>query len=105
MLYFRNVSEDDYAFLKAREAHILEEVKRDLVYKEGFTLTELVSFGRDKPSFGYNSNKQILGIFFREGEKKIPVLRRLNVRLLSDIKRKGFFAMKDVLEENLEGIK
>ncbi len=102
---FRDVSEEDYAFLKAREPHILEEVKRDLIYKEWATPREIVAFNRNKPSFGYNSRRQLLGIFIKEGSLRRLILSREDFDLMSNIERKVFSALRNILEESLEGIR
>jgi len=102
---FEDVSEEDYAFLKARESHILEEVKRDLVYKEGALPKELLAFEKNKPSFGYNPRRQTLGIFLREGRLKRIIISREDVDLMTDFERKMFHALRSRLEENLEGVR
>jgi len=102
---FRNVSEEDYAFLKAREKEILEEVEMDLKYVEKVTPKEMVKFEKNKPSFGYNSRRQLLGIFLREGRSKRLVMSREDFEFMSPIEKKVFFALRNRLEEGLEGIR
>lgn len=104
MLYFRNVSEDDYAVMKAEEPHIVKEVKSRL-YERGVTPTE-----RKLPSFVYNQRKQIVALYFQEGRKSRKedrrlILRREDFNLMSDIERKMFHALRNILKEGLEGIK
>jgi len=101
---FRNVSEEDYSFLKERESHILEEVKMDLKYVEKVTTKEMAEFENNKPSFGYNPRRQILGIFVKEGKRKRLILSREDFDLMSDIERRVFLALRSRLEEGLEGI-
>jgi len=100
---FRNVSEEDYAFLKARELHILEEVKGDLKYVEKITSKEMAEFEKHKPSFSYNPKRQVLAIFTKRHSKQF-VLSREDLYLMSNIERKVFFALRSRLEEALEGI-
>ncbi len=102
---FRDVSEEDYSFLKAREPSIIGEVRRDLRYGEGATDKELAYFNANKPSFGYNARRQVLGIFLKEDRRKRLIVSREDFNLMSDIEKKIFLAMRKRLEENLEGIK
>jgi len=102
---FRNVSGEDYAFLKARESHLLEEVEMDLKYVERVTPKDMAEFEKNKPSFGYNPIRQILGIFVREGKRKRLILSREDFDLMSDIERKVFLTLRNRLEEGLEGIR
>jgi hypothetical protein len=102
---FRHVSEEDYAFLKAREKEILEEVEMDLKYIEKVTSKEMTEFEKNKPSFGYNSRRQLLGIFLREGRLKRLVMSKEDFEIMSPIEKKVFFALRNRLEEGLEGIR
>ncbi len=66
LLYFKDVSEEDYAFLKETKLHIWEQVKSKL-YSEGVHLGEK-ELEEYRPGFAYNSENQILAISI--GKKK-----------------------------------
>ncbi len=109
--YIRNVSEEDYAVMKAEEPHIIKEVKSRL-YEKGITPTE-----RELPSFVYNQTRQIVALYFHEGIKKKNkegeeeerkedrrlIIKKDDVELMNTIEKKAFCAMRHLLEEGLEG--
>jgi len=102
--YIRDVSEEDYAVMKAEESHMVKEVKTKL-YEEGITPAE-----KQLPSFVYNPRRQIVALYFQEGrrnrkEDRRLILNKVDVLLMSELERKAFFAMRCLLEEGLEGIR
>ncbi len=102
---FENVSEEDYAFLKAREEYILEEVEHTLRCVERASPEEMAQFEKNKPGFGYNSKREVLAVSLKNGKKSRQlVISREDTALMSDFERKVFFAMRSVLQGKLEGI-
>jgi len=104
-LLFTGVSEEDYAFLKARQSSIVKESRRDLKYLEGASDKDLAYFDTNKPSFEYNAGRQLLSISLKENRIKRLILSREDFDLMSGIEKKMFFAMRRRLERNIEGIK
>jgi len=102
---FRNVSEEDYAVMKARESSIINSVRSKLRCAEDARDEEIRYFEKNKPTFRYNSGRQAVGIFLKEGRSKRLILSREDLEVMSDIERKIFFATRSVLDESLRGIR
>jgi hypothetical protein len=101
---FKNVSEEDYAFLKERQQSILNQVKNELMH-EGVTEKEMEKFERNKPTFRYNSHRRMIGIFLKEGKLYRLILSHEDYEIMSNFERKVFHALRSKLEEGLEGIR
>jgi len=101
---FRNVAEEDYAFLKARKKNILNQVFFELI-REGLTEKEIERFEKNKPDFRYSSYRKAIGIFLKENKSYRLVLSNEDYELMSDFERKVFRTLKSKLEECLEGIR
>jgi hypothetical protein len=103
LLYFKDVSEEDYAFLKETKSHIWEQVKSKL-YSEGVHSgeKELESY---KPTLVYNSENQILAISIGKKGEKRNIFSSIDVHLMNDLEKRVFSATRNVLGECLEGIR
>jgi len=100
---FRNVSEDDYAFLQEAESHIWEEVKRKL-YAEGVSIGEK-ELERNRPHITYSPKNQILAISVGVKQERRRILSGIDFVLMSDLEKKMYSSMRHVLSDCLEGIK
>jgi hypothetical protein len=100
-----NVSEEDYAFLKGRETHILEGVRGDLEHLAKFTPEEMTKFVMNKPSFEYNKTRKAVGIFLNRGSSRQLVLSEEDIYSMSASEIKAYFALRNRLGRCLEGKK
>jgi hypothetical protein len=102
--YFRNVSREDWDFLRETRSHIWEQVKEKL-YTEKLRVGEK-KLEEYKPGFIYNPRSQILAISIgRKKAGKRRILRGTDVYLMNDLETRIFFATRSVLGESLEGIR
>ena len=99
--YFRDVSEEDYAFLKEVKPHIWEEVKRKL-YSKGVKVGEK-ELEKNKPGFSYNQDHQILAILIGEKQERRRIFSGIDFSLMSDLEKSVFCVTRDILGEALEG--
>jgi hypothetical protein len=102
---FKDISEEDYAFLKETQLPIIDGIRRNLKYREGADEEEMAYFEKNKPSLAYNRKRQCVSICLKEGRIHRLILSQEDIDLMSPVERKIFFAMRNKLEEILEGIK